>query len=168
MPVKVQPLAGGESLQVLAHDAEKAATAHCGDGSKLPSGVKVAWAQQRGIEAGQSEAVVQESAALEEHVEAQAFVRVERSAQQIWLAVQRLVVPRGPQVGPGAGPASGAASWVIASGGDDASTRTSDGYDASGTPLSTGGAASEGTGGSSSMGAASSATGEPASTGTST
>ena len=61
MPLNVQPLAGGESLHVAAHEAEKVVAAHCGEGSFLLSGVSVRCEQQIGAAWVQSEALVQES-----------------------------------------------------------------------------------------------------------
>ena len=81
--MNVQPLAGGESVHVFAHAAEKAATAHTGGGSFLLSIVKVACAQQIGADEGQSDAVAQDREAFIAHVAAQAFVCAERLAQQI-------------------------------------------------------------------------------------
>ena len=108
MPLNVQPLAGGESLHVAAHEAEKAVATHSGAGSFLLSGVRVACAQQIGVDDEQSDAVVQSKEAFIAQVAAQAFVCAARLAQQIWPALHFMVVPLGPQVGPdaGGGPAS--------------------------------------------------------------
>jgi hypothetical protein len=74
VPLKVQPLSGGESLHAEAHAEEKAVATHAGGGSFLLSGVKVACAQQSGADDGQSDAVVQDKEAFVAQVAAQAFV----------------------------------------------------------------------------------------------
>jgi hypothetical protein len=50
VPLKVQPLAGGTSLQLPAHEAENAVAVHCGAGSPLLSGVNTTCAQQIGAD----------------------------------------------------------------------------------------------------------------------
>ena len=82
MPVKVQLMPGGASLQVAAQAAENIVTAHFGDGSFWASGVNVTCAQQSGADPGQSEGTWHVRVAFAAQVAAQALVCVARFAQQ--------------------------------------------------------------------------------------
>ena len=68
-------------MHVEAHDDVNAGTAHFGGGSSMLSAAKVAWLQQIGFDAGQSDVVLHMSVAFDAQVDAHAFVCDVRVAQ---------------------------------------------------------------------------------------